>query len=52
MSSIASMIVELVTSVSYLDEKIEGITYQSTLLPAPAMKGISYQFLRNIKHGW
>ena len=48
MSSIPSMIVELVARVSYKDE-YQGDTDQSILLPAPAMKGITYQFLRMIK---
>ena len=43
------MIVELVTSVSYQRRNIEGIMYQSTLLPAPAVNGMTYQFLQNIK---
>ena len=31
---------------------IQGITYQSTLFPAPAMKGIAHQFCERLSNGW
>ena len=47
--SISSMIVELANTISSQDENIEWLTYQSTLLPAPATKGGNHQLLRKSK---
>jgi len=44
------MIAELAEIVSSQAEDIEELTYQSTLLPAPATKGFNYQRLRLIKY--
>jgi hypothetical protein len=38
--------VELVDAVSFQDKTMTKLTYQSTLLPAPAAEGKSNQFLR------
>jgi hypothetical protein len=39
----SSMIVELASAMSSQDANIESLTYQNTLLPAPAMKSKTFR---------